>query len=160
MEKDRKRKFANAISIRIALPALLTILLFVTATFVIILPSLKENLLAKKREMLRELNTIVWDMVLSYETMEKTGEMSRERAQQEALRIIRDIRYGPANKDYFWVNDMNALIVMHPYRPDLHGEAVPDVRYPKGKNLLEEFVKVVKLDAKPLIKSNIARLMV
>lgn len=144
MEKDRKRKFANAISIRIALPALLTILLFVTATFVIILPSLKENLLAKKREMLRELNTIVWDMVSSYQMMEQTGEMSREQAQQEALRIIRDIRYGPANKDYFWVNDMNALIVMHPYRPDLHGEAVPDVRYPKGKNLLEEFVKVVK----------------
>jgi PAS domain S-box-containing protein/putative nucleotidyltransferase with HDIG domain len=39
---------------------------------------------------------------------------------------------------------MQALIVVHPYRPDLHGEAVPDVRYPKGKNLLEEFVKVVK----------------
>ncbi len=144
MEKDRKRKFANAISIRIALPALLTILLFVTATFVIILPSLKENLLAKKREMLKELNTVAWDVVSSYETMEKTGEMSRERAQREALRILRDIRYGPAQKDYFWVNDMNALIVMHPYRPDLHGEAVPDVRYPKGKNLLEEFVKVVK----------------
>lgn len=144
MEKDKKRTFAQAISIRIALPALLTIILFVTATFVIILPSLKENLLAKKREMLRELNTIVWDMVASYEKMERAGEMSREQAQQTALRIIRDLRYGPVNKDYFWVNDMNGLIVVHPYRPDLHGEIVPDVRYPKGKNLLEEFVKVVK----------------
>jgi len=144
MEKDKKRTFAQAISIRIALPALLTIILFVTATFVIILPSLKENLLAKKREMLRELNTIVWDMVASYEKMERAGEMSREQAQQTALHIIRDLRYGPVNKDYFWVNDMNGLIVVHPYRPDLHGEIVPDVRYPKGKNLLEEFVKVVK----------------
>ena len=144
MEKDKKRTFAQAISIRIALPAMLTIVMFVTATFVIILPSLKENLLAKKREMLRELNTIVWDMVASYEKMERTGEMSREQAQQTALRIIRDLRYGPVNKDYFWVNDMNGLIVVHPYRPDLHGEIVPDVRYPKGKNLLEEFVKVVK----------------
>lgn len=144
MEKDKKRKFAHAISIRIALPALLTIVLFVTATFVIILPSLKENLLAKKREMLRELNTIVWNMVASYERMEQSGAMSRDQAQQIALRIISDIRYGPVNKDYFWVNDMNGLIVVHPYRPDLHGEAVPDVRYPKGKNLLDEFVKVVK----------------
>jgi len=144
MEKDKKPKFAHAISIRIALPALLTIVLFVTATFVIILPSLKENLLAKKREMLRELNTIVWDMVASYEKMERDGVMSRKQAQQTALHIIRDLRYGPVNKDYFWVNDMQGLIVMHPYRPDLHGEEVPDVRYPKGKNLLEEFVKVVK----------------
>lgn len=144
MEQRKKRRFAHAISIRIALPALLTIVLFVTATFVIILPSLKDNLLAKKREMLRELNTLVWDMVVSYEHMERTGVMSREQAQQTALDIIRDIRYGPNNKDYFWVNDMNGLIVVHPYRPDLHGEAVPDVRYPKGKNLLDEFVKVVK----------------
>lgn len=144
MEKDKKRKFAHAISIRIALPALLTIVLFVTATFVIILPSLKDNLLTKKREMLRELNTIVWDMVATQEKMERSGKMSREQAQQTALAIIRDLRYGPNNKDYFWVNDMNGLIVVHPYRPDLHGEAVPDVRYPKGKNLLEEFVKVVQ----------------
>ncbi len=144
MEKDKKRKFAHAISIRIALPALLTIVLFVTATFVIILPSLKENLLEKKREMLRELNTIVWSMVASYEQMEQSGAMSREQAQQAAMDIIRDIRYGPENKDYFWVNDMRGLIVVHPYRPDLRGEEVPDVRFPMGKNLLEEFVKVVE----------------
>jgi PAS domain S-box-containing protein/putative nucleotidyltransferase with HDIG domain len=144
MEKFKKRRFAQAISLRIALPALLTVLLFVTATFVIILPSLKENLLEKKREMLRELNTIVWNMVASYEKMERTGQMSRDQAQQTALAIIRDLRYGPENKDYFWVNDMDGLIVVHPYRPDLHGEVVPDVRFPRGKNLLEEFVKVVK----------------
>ncbi len=144
MEMLKKRRFSHAISVRIALPALLTIVLFVTATFVIILPSLKDNLLTKKREMLRELNTIVWDMVASFERMERAGTMSREQAQQTALNIIRDLRYGSNNKDYFWVNDMKGLIVVHPYRPDLHGEAVPDVRYPKGKNLLDEFVKVVK----------------
>jgi signal transduction histidine kinase len=151
MEKFKKRRFAQAISLRIALPALLTILLFVTATFVIILPSLKENLLEKKREMLRELNTIVWNMVASYEKMERTGQMSRDQAQQTALAIIRDLRYGPENKDYFWVNDMDGLIVVHPYRPDLHGEVVPDVRFPRGKNLLEEFVKVVKAQGQDML---------
>ncbi len=144
MEKDKKRKFAHAISIRIALPALLTILLFVTATFVIILPSFKENLLAKKRDLLREMVEIVYDLVSTYEQMARDKEMSVEEAQKEALRIIASLRYGPANKDYFWVNDMKALIVVHPYRPDLRGEAVPDFRYPTGKNLLEEFVRVVK----------------
>lgn len=144
MEKEKKRKFAHAISIRIALPALLTVLLFVTATFLIILPSLKENLLAKKREMLRELTEIVWNVAASYEKKERAGEMSREQAQKEVGNIILALRYGPEKKDYFWVNDMKALIVVHPYRPDLRGEAVPDFRYPKGRNLLEEFVKIVK----------------
>ena len=54
MDKKGKRKLVHAMTIRIALPALLTILLFVTAIFLIILPSLKENLLAKKRELLQE----------------------------------------------------------------------------------------------------------
>ena len=134
----------HAISIRIALPALTTILLFVTAIFLIILPSLKENLLAKKREMLKELIEITWDMVATYEQMEKTGTITREEAQQQAIAIVNNLRYGPNHKDYFWINDMSAHIVVHPYRPDLRGEAVPDFRYPKGKNLLEEFVRVVK----------------
>ena len=87
---------------------------------------------------------IVYDMVATYEQMARNNEMSVEKAQKEALRIIASLRYGPSNKDYFWVNDMKSLIVIHPYRPDLRGEAVPDFRYPTGKNLLEEFVRVVK----------------
>ena len=97
MVQDKKRRFAHAISFRIALPALLTILLFVTATFVIILPSFKENLLAKKREMLREMVEIVFDVVSTYEQMARAGEMSKEAAQKEALRIITALRYGPDN---------------------------------------------------------------
>ena len=144
MDKKGKRQQLHAITIRIALPALSTVLLFVTAIFLIILPSLKENLLAKKRDMLKEVITITWDMVASCERLEQSGSLSREQAQQRAIDIINSLRYGPNNKDYFWVNDMEAHIVVHPYRPDLHGEPVPDFRYPKGKNLLEEFVRVVK----------------
>ena len=144
MDKKGRRQQLHAITIRIALPALFTVLLFVTAIFLIILPSLKENLLAKKRDMLKEVTKITWDMVASYEQLERLGSLSREQAQQRAIDIINILRYGPNNKDYFWVNDMEAHIVVHPYRPDLHGEPVPDFRYPKGKNLLEEFVRVVK----------------
>ena len=144
MDKKGKRKLVHAMTIRIALPALLTILLFVTAIFLIILPSLKENLLAKKRELLQEVTKITWDMVATYEKMEQSGVLSRIEAQHQAMEMIKIFRYGPENKDYFWINDMSAHIVVHPYRPDLHGEPVPDFRYPMGKNLLEEFVKVVK----------------
>ena len=134
----------HAISIRIALPALLTILLFVTAIFLIILPSFKENLLAKKREMLKELVEITWNMVSTCAQLEQKGTLSHPEAQQMAKMLVNNIRYGPNHKDYVWINDMSAHIVVHPYRPDLHGEPVPDFRYPKGKNLLEEFVRVVK----------------
>ena len=143
MDKKGKRKLVHAITIRIALPALLTILLFVTAIFLIILPSLKENLLAKKRELLLEVTKITWDMVAAYEKMERAGVLSRAEAQHQAKEMIKIFRYGPTNKDYFWINDMSHIVV-HPYRPDLHGEPVPDFRYPMGKNLLEEFVKVVR----------------
>ena len=146
MDKKGKRKLLHATTVRIALPALLTILLFVTAIFLIILPSLKENLLEKKRELLQEVTKITWDMVAAYEKKERTGTLSRAEAQRQAIEMIKIFRYGPGNKDYFWINDMYAHIVVHPYRPDLHGEPVPDFRYPTGKNLLEEFVKVAKAE--------------
>jgi Cache domain. len=133
MDKKGKRKLVHAMTIRIALPALLTILLFVTAIFLIILPSLKENLLAKKRELLQEVTKITWDMVATYEKMERSGVLSRTEAQHQAMEMIKNFRYGSENKDYFWINDMSAHIVVHPYRPDLHGEPVPDFRYPMGK---------------------------
>lgn len=144
MEKDKTRKLAHAISIRIALSALLTIALFITAIFVIILPALKDKLLFQKREMLREMNAVVWNMVATHEKMERTGTLNRQQAQEAALTSIADLRSGPNNKDYFWVNDLNGLMIVHPYQPEQHGASLPDIRNPAGENLLKEFIKVAQ----------------
>ncbi len=69
-------------------------------------------------------------------------EVSEEKLKADAIAIIEALRYGPENKDYFWINDMEPRMVMHPYKPKLNGKSLSGVKDPKGKRLFVEFVNV------------------
>ena len=99
MPEKRLRKISSTISKRIALPAFLTVLLFVTAIFLIVLPQLEESLLNRKKEMIQELTETVWSLLESYHERELSGELSRREAQQRAILRIHELRYGPEKKD-------------------------------------------------------------
>jgi len=144
MPEKQLRKLSTSISLRIALPALLTILLFITAIFFILLPQLEESFLSRKQETIRELTETVWSLLESYHEREISGELSRDEAQKRAILRIRTLRYGPEKKDYFWINDMHPNLLMHPYRTDLEGTDVSGFKDPHGKFLFNEFVKVVR----------------
>ncbi|MDY6791217.1 MAG: methyl-accepting chemotaxis protein [Thermodesulfobacteriota bacterium] len=65
--------------------------------------------------------------------------------QQESIAgFIGALRYGPENKDYFWINDMHPKMVMHPYKPQLNGKDLSESKDPNGKRLFVEFVKVCR----------------
>lgn len=59
-----------------------------------------------------------------------------------AMDMVRNLRYGPDGKDYFWINDMVPRMVMHPYKPELDGTDLSDYQDPNGKHLFNEFVRV------------------
>ncbi|MBU0753886.1 MAG: cache domain-containing protein, partial [Planctomycetes bacterium] len=129
---------------RIILPVSLTFLLFVAALFLVVLPYFRENLEERKREMIRELTVCAWHTMLNAHEKEKQGLMTREEAQKTALEQIRGMRYGPEMKNYFWVNDMNHVLIMHPYRLDLEGVNMADMADVNGKLFMREFIKLVK----------------
>jgi len=62
--------------------------------------------------------------------------------QKEALRTIADMRFG--DNGYFWVNDMQPKMLMHPTKPSLNGKDLSNVKDPNGVYLFNEMVKVVK----------------
>jgi PAS domain S-box-containing protein/putative nucleotidyltransferase with HDIG domain len=144
MPEKKLKKLAYTISRRIALPALLTILLFVTVIFWVILPQLEQSLLNRKQEMIKELTETVWSLIEDYHDRELSGELSKEEAQLRATLRIGKLRYGPEKKDYFWINDMTPRMIMHPYRSDLNGKDISDFKDPKGKYLFVEFVRMVQ----------------
>ncbi len=129
---------------RIALPAFLTLVLFVTAIFFVLLPQLEESFLARKKEMIRELTETTWSLLGTYHEREQNGELTRAEAQKRAILRIHNLRYGPEKKDYFWINDMVPRVIMHPYRPDLDGKDVTNFKDARGKYLFVDFVKVVQ----------------
>lgn len=132
------------VSLRIALPAILTVILFVTAIFIIILPTLESSLMARKKEMIRELTESAWSVLHAHEELHQKGELSLSQAQSEAVHHIERLRYGPERKDYFWINDMQPKMIMHPYRTDLNNKDISNFQDPNGKRLFVEFVEVVK----------------
>ncbi len=130
--------------LKIILPTIFTILLFVLTIFLIIIPRFKENIMSGKREMIKELTNSAWSILSKYENDERTGLLSREDAQQTAISRIQYLRYGEESKDYFWITDMTPKMIMHPYRPDLNGKDLVNFTDPHGKKLFVEFVETVK----------------
>ncbi len=139
-----EKKKINTIFRRIALPALLTVLLFVTAIFFIILPELEKNFMARKQEMIREQTETAWSLLNDYRDRELSGELTTSEAQLRAILRIGKLRYGPEKKDYFWINDMTPRILMHPYRPDLVNKDVSEFKDSNGKRLFLEMVQMAQ----------------
>lgn len=125
-------------------PVVLAITLFNILIFAIVIPEMKENIIRKKHETIRELTRAELSEISYLHEQEQQGRLNRETAQQMALSRLESIRYGDENKDYFWVTDLQPKMIMHPYRRDLEGSDLQDYRDPKGKRLFVEAVRVVR----------------
>lgn len=134
----------NEFALRILLPALLAIALFVAAIWGFIIPTFEQALLERKREMIRELTNSAWSILDSYARDEQAGQLTRQEAQDLAKARVAALRYGPDGKDYFWLQDMRPRIIMHPYRPDLVGQDVSEFTDPRGVRIFVEFADLVR----------------
>ncbi|QQS52681.1 MAG: cache domain-containing protein [Bacteroidota bacterium] len=130
--------------LKILLPTILTILLFILTIFLIIIPRFQQNIMNGKREMIQELTNSALSILLEYETDERNGLLTREEAQKYAISRIQYLRYGDESKDYFWITDTFPNMIMHPFRADLNGKDLSDFTDPHGKRLFVECVETVK----------------
>ena len=132
------------LSLRIALPSLLVIGAFIGLLFAVLIPTMEQRLLERKREMIRELTNSAWSIVADYEREVREGNLTLDQAQQAAIDRVRRLRYGPAAKDYFWITDMHPRMIMHPYREDLEGRDLSDFTDRDGVRPFVEFVRAVE----------------
>jgi len=77
-----------------------------------------------------------------YHGLETAGTLTREAAQLQALTAIRSLRYG--QNDYFWINDLRPVMVMHPTNPKLEGQDLSGIRDPDGFAVFNEMVTLAK----------------
>ena len=78
-----------------------------------------------------------------YSKLSDTGEMTVEEAQKFAKTTIKDLRL-LNSKIYFWINDTQPKMVMHPIKPTLDGKDLSAVADPNGKRLFVEMVKATE----------------
>ncbi len=109
----------------------------------LVIPMFEENLIQSKKENLKELNNLAISLVSDYNHRVFLGELTLAEAQQHALDRLQELRYGPVNSDYFWVQTLQPIMLMHPYRTDLIGKDVSDEEDFDGKKIFIDFKKLV-----------------
>jgi methyl-accepting chemotaxis protein len=72
----------------------------------------------------------------------QSGELSNEQAKAQALTTLSKLRYETNN--YFWVNDYQARMIMHPIKPALDGKDLSSFTDPNGKQIFTEMANIVK----------------
>ena len=86
---------------RLVLPAVLAVCLFSVAIFAIILPAFENNVMERKREMIKELTQMAHQTLTYFYRKAESGELTTAEAQAQALDLLGKYRYGPDMKDYF-----------------------------------------------------------
>ena len=84
---------------RIVLPTIITIVLFISAIFFMIIPAIEKNSMDHKREMIRELTNSAWNILAKLHDDEQRGLLTRDQAQRQAIEQIRGLHYGQEVKD-------------------------------------------------------------
>jgi methyl-accepting chemotaxis protein len=74
-----------------------------------------------------------------------TGEMK-----SRALQQVAGMRLSDGN--YFWVNDLEPRMVMHPVTPSLNGQSLADFRDSRGKHLFREMADVARTRGKGFVE--------
>ena len=125
-------------------PAAMALALFAGAMFGVFLPTFQRSLMERKREMIRELTNSAWSILAEYHGDEQAGTLTRAQAQAMARSRIEFLRYGRESKDYFWLQNLEPRIIMHPYRKDLNGQNVSNFRDARGVRIFVEFANLVR----------------
>lgn len=136
------------LSLRITLLGSLVIVAFcvVSAT---LYPRLESLIFSEKQEKTRNLVESASSLIEHYVTLQKTGSMTLEEAQSAAKSAVAELRYDSSN--YFWINDLEPRMVMHPIKPQLNGQSLASLEDPNGKRLFAEMAKVAKSDGEGFV---------
>lgn len=133
----------KALPIRIIIPVALTITLFIITIFLLFIPMLEQQMMDGRREALQRLSEVAWSTVAHYHNSVQQGLVTEQEAQQAAIAHLQKLRYGPEGKDYFWINDLTPVMLMHPYRADLVNQDVSEFQDPAGQRLFATMAALV-----------------
>jgi len=117
-------------------------LLILISSFFYLIPLVENKLMDEKRNAAKDVLDISYTLVTAYANRADAGEFSTEEAQKRALSVIKQLRY--RDNDYFWINNLEPKMLMHPMFPELNGKNLSKDQDPTGKYLFIEMVNLCK----------------
>lgn len=120
------------------------LLVFALTMMLIVFTFSKTKLLDEKKGSLEALVKTAYDVVDHNYKLYESGTISEEEAKERSRTTIAGFRYGENLKDYFWINDYEPNMVMHPLLPQLNGNSLKESVDKEGTKLYVQMVNVVK----------------
>jgi methyl-accepting chemotaxis protein len=105
---------------------------------------LASSLKQQKQIELKHLAELALGIVKEEYAAAEKGDVALADAQKRAMARLAALRYG--NSDYFWINDMQPRMVMHPIKPEMNGKDLSTYKDPNGKLLFVDFAETVRKD--------------
>jgi methyl-accepting chemotaxis protein len=112
--------------------------------------SARENVIEGRRQELKHLVESAWGVIDHYAQQASQGLLSEEEAQQRAKEAVKALRFGQNN--YFWINDMQPRMIMHPTKENLVGQDLSQEKDSHGKAMFVEMVNVCRKDGQGFVE--------
>lgn len=115
-------------------------IVFFTITIMSIMMQYRSSLMDNKGYQTELLVESTYSLLNYYYQRSLTGEFSDEEAKTHALAAIAKLRYD--NDNYFWINDYQARMIMHPVDKSLNGKDLSNLSDVTGKKFFIEMAKI------------------
>ncbi|WP_034176198.1 cache domain-containing protein, partial [Burkholderia ambifaria] len=100
----------------------------------------RTSMIADRREQLASLTAQAYGVSEHFYKLSQQHAMPEADAKQKALEALAAMRYG--RDGYLTISDSNAVMVMHPIKPELDGKSMSGLTDPSGRRLFDEFSKI------------------
>ncbi len=144
-------KFKNVkLRNKIVVLALFIILVFTALIVFYIIPTVSNIIEDRTMVKLQELTDLPYSEMQRQYDLYESGEKTLEQAQQAVLDFTRNLRYSEV--EYFWINDIEGMMLMHPIADQLVDTNVIGLEDPDGKLFFREMIDVVKRDGEGIVR--------
>ena len=118
-------------------PSVIIFTVFLVIIFAFFTPAIKRQHMQSKEDACRHLVSITMEYLNSLNEDVAKGKVSPEEAKIRAIKRIRNFRYGPELKEYFWIINSKGIFIMHPFRKDLENIPPENITAPDGQVLIK-----------------------
>ena len=94
-----------------------------------------------RREIKSQVQSVLAILQAEYDKA-AAGTLTEEEAKAEAAEIVRAMRYRDDDSGYFWIDDKDYILVMHPILPEQEGNNRYDLEDQDGVMIIQEIMKV------------------
>lgn len=130
--------------------------LFLLAVFLILLglvgyflPVVADSLMDEKRIATKSVVDVSYSVIKYWADQAASGAMTEEEAKQAAMKEIATFRY--KGNEYFWINDMNSVVVVHGANADLNGKDLSNLKDENDVYIFREFINVCKANGEGFV---------